>query len=167
MNKTSRTIKITKTGVTVLVLGVYAMFATAPSFAAESTQTNDTFAMQSLIKQRYDAQNEIFEGNADPIKDLWSHQADVLLVGTTSVIAMGWPAVEAEFEAQAAKKLGGKVDYSNVEVTLGSNTATVVNDEKATHMDANGNIYNVTTHITHILRKEDGKWKIRLEHTEN
>ncbi len=42
MNKTSRTLKITKPGVTALVLGVCTMFATAPSFATKRSYDINT-----------------------------------------------------------------------------------------------------------------------------
>ncbi len=119
-----------------------------------------------VIEQRYKALNEMFTGNIDLIKEIWSHADDVTYMGPGGGITVGWNNVLKDWESQAALKLGGHVTPSNIHYTIGHDMAVVVNDEIGKNIDKEGKLETVHIRATHVLRKENGTWKIIAEQTD-
>ena len=127
---------------------------------------NDENAVTQAVSQFYVALNEMFKGNVEPIKEVWSHAGDVTYMGPTGGIKIGWQQVLADWETQAAMKLGGTVKPENMTITVGNNLAFTINYEKGSNVDSEGKPIEVSIRATNIFRKEDGKWKMIGHHTD-
>ena len=124
----------------------------------------DTKAVQAANDQFYVALNALFTGDAEPMKAVWSHKDDITYMGPVGDYRMGWKSVEEEWDAQAAKKLGGKVGPQQVRISAGRDVA-VVSCYEVGENQVDG-AQPVKIRCTSIFRKEGGKWKMIGHHTD-
>jgi len=127
---------------------------------------NDEKAVKQAVSQFYVALNEMFKGNVEPIKEVWSHTDDVTYMGPAGGIKIGWQQVLADWEAQAAMKLGGVVKPEGMHIIVGQDIAVTSNYEKGSNVDSEGKPMEVSIRATNTFRKEDGKWKMIGHHTD-
>lgn len=107
----------------------------------------------------YAALNVMFEGDAQPMKDAWSHADDITYMGPNGLFLVGWAQIEKEWDAQAAALLGGRVEPQNLQMTLGSDLS-VINCIEAGENVVDGKVETVRLRSSTVFRKEDGAWKV-------
>ena len=106
---------------------------TPPAAAAPEKEAREAVA------QFYTALNAMFTGDMKPMNDVWSHAADVTYMGPAGGYQIGWKNVGEELGRQAAMKLGGKIEPSDIHViAIGGALAIVSNYEKGENLDATG-----------------------------
>ena len=108
----------------------------------------------------YAALNQLFAGQVAPMIDVWSHGDDVTYMGPTGNYERGWSAVLKDWQGQAAMKLGGRVDASELQVVVGQTLAVVTNYETGENTNAQGKVERVRLRATNTFRKEGGQWKM-------
>jgi ketosteroid isomerase-like protein len=128
--------------------------------------SGDEQAVRAATAKFYSALQAMFTGDAGPMKDVWSHAADVSFMGPGGELKRGWPAVLADWEAQAALKLGGDVQPVDLHVTLGQDLAVTSNWERGQNVGAGGKVEVVSIRATNVFRKEGGSWKMIGHHTD-
>ncbi len=126
---------------------------------------DDKQAVQAAFSQFHAALNALFTGDAGPMKAAWSHADDVTYMGPVGGMQVGWKQVEPYWEAQAAKKLGGKVDPKDVHVIASSGLAVASYYEKGENV-IDGKPQPVSIRTTTTFRKEGGQWKVVGHHTD-
>lgn len=114
----------------------------------------------------YKALNVMFTGDAEPMSEVWSHAGDITYMGPMGGLETGWPAISTMWTEQAALKLGGTVDPEDVHVAAGRDLAVVVDVEKGSNVDADGNPLTVSIRATNTFRQENGAWKMIGHHTD-
>jgi len=132
--------------------------------AAASTEGEQ--AVRKAAAQFYEALNAMFTGDVGPMKEVWSHAKDVTYMGPGGGFQVGWDQVLANWEAQAAMKLGGKVEAVDTRMTVGKDLAVTQSYEKGENKDASGKTQKVSIRATNVFRKENGKWKMISHHTD-
>ena len=133
--------------------------------AVGSTE-GDEKAVREAAAQFYKALNTMFTGDLEPMKKVWSHAEDVTYMGPGGGFQVGWRQVLENWEAQAALKLGGKVEAVDMRITVGQDLAITHNYEKGENKDQNGKALPVLIRATNIFRKEKGEWKMIGHHTD-
>ena len=128
--------------------------------------SNETEAVRAAADEFYLALNGMFTGELEPMKNMWSHEADVTYMGPAGGFRVGWKQVLADWEKQAALKLGGKVEPKDMRITVGRDLAIVSNYEIGKNVTADGEFQNVTIRATNLFRKEGGNWKMIGHHTD-
>ena len=108
----------------------------------------------------------MFTGELGPMKEVWSHASDVTYMGPGGGFQVGWDQVLVEWESQAARKLGGKVEPADMRVTIGQDLAIASDIEKGENTNADGKLEKVSIRATNLFRKEGGKWKMIGHHTD-
>jgi len=146
-------------GILVTVAG---LMAANTALAAEK----DEQGVRQAVAQFYTALNTMFTGELGPMKEVWSHANDATYMGPGGGFQVGWDQVLAEWEAQAAKKLGGKVEPADIRITAGQDLAIVSDIEKGENTNAAGKVEKVSIRATNLFRKERGKWKMIGHHTD-
>ena len=126
----------------------------------------DEQGVRQAVAQFYTALNTMFTGELGPMKEVWAHANDVTYMGPGGGFQVGWDQVLAEWEAQAAKKLGGKVEPADIRITAGQDLAIVSDIEKGENTNAAGKVEKVSIRATNLFRKERGKWKMIGHHTD-
>jgi ketosteroid isomerase-like protein len=128
--------------------------------------SRDEQAVRDATAKFYSALQVMFTGDAGPMTDVWSHAADVTFMGPGGELRRGWTAVRAEWEAQAALKLGGDVQPKDVRVTVGQDIALTHGWERGQNVGADGKVEVVSIRATNVFRKEGGSWKMIGHHTD-
>ena len=122
---------------------------------------------REAVAQFYTALNALFTGDMKLMNDVWSHAADVTYMGPAGGFQIGWKNVGEELSRQAAMKLGGKIEPSDIHViAIGGAVAIVSNYEKGENLDATGKKIPVSIRATTTFRYEGGKWKMIGHHTD-
>jgi ketosteroid isomerase-like protein len=127
---------------------------------------DDNKAVREVAGQFYFALNAMFTGDLEPIKKVWSHADDVTYMGPSGGFRVGWAQVLADWDAQAAMKLGGEVKPKDMRITVGRDLAVVSNYEVGENVGLEGKPRKVEIRATNLFRKEDGKWKMIGHHTD-
>lgn len=123
-------------------------------------------AVRKSAEQFYVALNSMFTGDLAAMKEVWSHAEDVTYMGPGGEFRIGWDQILADWEAQAAMKLGGKVKPENMHIMVGQELGVVLNYEKGENTNIEGKPQQVSIRATNLFRKEDGKWKMIGHHTD-
>jgi len=143
------------------VMVALALMPVAPAVAAE----DDTLAVKAALGSFHDALNKLFSGDAAPMKAVWSHADDVTYMGPVGGFQVGWPQIEPYWDRQAAKKLGGKVDATDMHIVASPHLAVAHYFEKGENV-IDGKPQPVSIRTTTTLRKENGEWKVIGHHTD-
>jgi ketosteroid isomerase-like protein len=152
----------------VLVSLTAMLLASAACFAASPTSslTDDTKAVEQATAQFYTSLNAMFTGDAGPMQEIWSHADDVTYMSPAGGFQVGWDAVRDKWEEQAALKLGGKVEPSELRTTVGNDLAFTQCYERGENLDSQGRTMQVSIRATNLFRKENGQWKMIGHHTD-
>ena len=146
----------------ILMLSVAVLVFAKSAPAAEK----DEKAVRNASAQFYAALNEMFTGELGQMKKVWSHADDVSYMGPGGGLQVGWNQVLKNWEAQAALKLGGKVEAADTRITVGTDIAVMSCYEKGENSNAKGQPQKVSIRATNVFRKEGGEWKMIGHHTD-
>lgn len=116
--------------------------------------------------QFYVALNAMFKGDVQPMDKLWSHADDVVFMGPSGMMQVGWQDVYANWQKQAKLKLGGDVNPENIHMVVGDDIAVSFNMEVGRNIDKEGKPFTVKIRTTNVFRKENGEWKMIGHHTD-
>ena len=125
----------------------------------------DEQAVKQANAKFYAALNAMFEGETEPMIAVWSHAEDVTYMGPGGGMLVGWDAVSAKWESQAAIKLGGTIQPEKIHVNVGQDTAIVDCYEIGENF-VDGKPQKVSLRATNVFRKENGQWKMIGHHTD-
>jgi len=142
-----------------------AVLVIAPLAAAED-YNEDTRAVEHASYEFYASLNKLFEGDVAPMINIWSHADDVSYMGPAGGFQVGWERVRAQWEEQAALKLGGKIEPDNTRITVGDDIAFVQAYEQGDNVDPQGKLVQVSIRATTIFRKEAGQWRVIAHQTD-
>ncbi|HEX9881432.1 MAG TPA: nuclear transport factor 2 family protein, partial [Hyphomicrobium sp.] len=95
-------------------------------------------AVRQAADDFYDALNAMFKGDVAPMTAVWSHAEDVVYMGPGGSIKVGWDKVQKDWEGQAARKLGGKVNPKDVHFTVGDKLAVMYAMESGENTNIGG-----------------------------
>lgn len=140
-------------------LGMAVAVCVMTGTAAHAGDT-DKDAVLAANAKFYAALNQVFTGEVTAMKDVWSHANDVTYMGPTGNYEHGWTGVLKDWEGQAALKLGGRVEPSEIEVVVEPTLAVVTNYELGENTNAQGKVEHVKLRATNTFRKESGQWKM-------
>lgn len=127
---------------------------------------DETAAVRHAASDFYAALNVMFTGELGPMQAIWSHRDDVTYMGPGGDFRVGWASVLESWQAQADMKLGGKVESTNLQITVGGELAVVQNREVGENTHARGRRHSVSIRATNVFRKEDGTWKMIGHHAD-
>jgi ketosteroid isomerase-like protein len=150
------------TWISIITLAVAALTTAKTALAAGKGEEE----VRQAVTQFYSALNTMFTGDVNPMKEVWSHANDVTYMGPGGGVQVGWDQVLKNWEEQAAMKLGGKVEPTEMRITVGQDLAIVSDIEKGENTNAAGKVAKVSIRATNLFRKEGGKWKMIGHHTD-
>jgi ketosteroid isomerase-like protein len=146
----------------VLVFMMAFVSLAVPAGADEADQK----AVTEAAGRFYAALNKMFTGELAPMTEVWSHADDVTYMGPGGGFQVGWSQVSAEWQKQAAMKLGGTVKPEGMRITVGDDLAVTSNLEQGENTNVSGKMQKVSIRATNIFRKENGTWKMIGHHTD-
>lgn len=113
----------------------------------------------------YDALNAMFGGDAAPMLAHWSHADDVTYMSPFGELLVGWAAVKASWDHQAAAHLGGRVDGEELTYVATSDLGFVVGFERGA-VEIDGVAQAVDIRSTSMYRLEGRRWAMIGHHTD-
>jgi len=128
-----------------------------------------TPAIEDVLADLDHATELMLDGNCAPWQELLSHRDDVTLLGAYGGQVQGWPDVSARFDRTAKGYAGGggTTVRENIASWIGSDLACVVDLERHhTRLDDNADPVTFVYRTTHVLRRENGAWKVVLRHAD-
>lgn len=134
-------------------------------YAQDNLTNPDAQAVRSANSGFYAALNAMFAGDLTPMQSVWSHADDVTYLGPDGSFRVGWEATLKDWQKQAAMKLGGKVEPSEIHINVGRELAVVHNYEVGENV-VDGNPTTVKIRATNVYRKENGQWNMIGHHTD-
>ena len=124
--------------------------------------------VNELIEQYHLAQGELFKGNPEPMKKLWSHRDDVSLANPYGSVARGREQVGRAREHTASNFRDGELtSIENVAKYVSAELAYVVEIERfKAKLGGTEDITPIAVRVTLILRPEEGTWKVVHRHAD-
>ena len=147
-------------------LSVVALVLAGCAAASAMRRSGDeTEAVKQAAAGFYSALNALFTGDAEPMKEVWSHADDVTYMGPAGGVQVGWDQVRERWDAQATLKLGGKIRGERLEMVVGRDLAVTYSYENGENI-VDGKPQKVSIRATNVFRKEGGSWKMIAHHTD-
>jgi len=134
-------------------------FATTVSARDAGTAQSDESAVQKATVNFYQAINAMFQGDIEPMQNVWSHADDITYMGPDGTVNVGWNKVLGNLQNQAMMKLGGEIRHEQIMVTIGQDLATMECHEIGENI-INGKPTQISLRVTNVFRKENGEWKL-------
>jgi ketosteroid isomerase-like protein len=130
---------------------------------AKATPENPTMqskqAAADAVNNFYVVLNEVFAGNAQPMKSAWSHADDITFMGPEGAYLKGWGEIGPMWDEVAAARLGGLVTPKDVRTVVGSDLALVTCIESGENV-SDGKTETVRIRSSTVFRLEGSAWKV-------
>jgi ketosteroid isomerase-like protein len=121
--------------------------------------------VRKASKQFYAGLNQMVNGDADPLSDIWSHGADVKAMHPIGGREVGWNAVRESFEQVARLASDGKGELKDQIIHVVGDAAYEVGVEHG-QLKLAGEPVTIEHRVTNIYRREGGAWKMIHHHTD-
>jgi hypothetical protein len=121
----------------------------------------------SALDQVQAAVRQFATGDAHPYKACWSQADDVTICGGWGAYERGWEQVGPRMDWAAARWRGGHTDF--VPLAMGASGElgySVWVEQGDALMEGMDEFRPIALRVTHILRYEDGAWKIIHRHAD-
>jgi ketosteroid isomerase-like protein len=124
--------------------------------------------VDQLIEQYHLAQGELFNGNPEPMKKLWSHREDATLANPYGGVARGGKQVARARDHTASQFRDGELtSIENVAKHVTAELAYVVEIERLeAKVGGREDIIPIAVRATIIFRPEEGTWKVVHRHAD-
>ncbi|MGA0286477.1 MAG: YybH family protein [Phycisphaerales bacterium] len=113
---------------------------------------------QEATDEFYSALQAMFRGDAQPMKNAWWHDDEAVYMGPGGDYRIGWGDIAKEWDRQASKNLGGKVDPTRLHFVEGGDFALLTCMETGTN-EVDGRTTTVSLRTSTVFLKRDGVWK--------
>lgn len=113
----------------------------------------------------YAALQAMFKGDATPMKDAWWHDDEVTYMGPGGDYLVGWADIEKEWDLQASRTLGGKVEPKDLNTIEVGDMALINCVEVGTNV-VDGKEATVSIRSSTVFRRHHGMWKVIAHQTD-
>ena len=121
--------------------------------------------VRKASKQFYAGLNRMLNGDADPLADIWSHNAAVTAMHPIGGRKVGWDEVRASFEQVAQLASDGKVELKDQLIRVVGDVAYEAGVEYGRLKLADQQV-TIEHRVTNIYQREGGAWKMTHHHTD-
>jgi len=121
--------------------------------------------VRKASEQFYAALNRMLDGDATPLADIWSHDADVTTLHPIGGRQDGWDEVRGSFAQVAQLAAGGHAELRDQSIRVAGDVAWEIGVERGQATLA-GEALAIEQRVTNVYRREAGAWKIVHHHTD-
>ncbi|REK10461.1 MAG: DUF4440 domain-containing protein [Planctomycetota bacterium] len=154
-----------KTSLIRVAASIALVFAATFSAQDACAASPNEAAVQEATAGFYKAINAMFEGDIEPMKEVWSHADDITYMGPDGTVEVGWEKTLADLNGQAKMKLGGEIRHEQIMLKVGPELAVMECREIGQNV-VDGEPVKVSLRATNVFRKEHGVWKLVGHHTD-
>lgn len=116
-------------------------------------------AISPAIENFYAALNTLFTGDAQPMKDAWSHTEGISYMGPEGAYLSGWQQIGPMWDSVGAAKLGGRVTAKEIRTVVEGELALLTCIEAGENV-SDGQMESVNIRSSTVFRLESGHWKV-------
>jgi ketosteroid isomerase-like protein len=121
--------------------------------------------VRNASAQFYAALNQMLDGDAVPLAEIWSHSSNVTTMHPIGGRQTGWDEVRGSFEQVGQLAAGGRAELTDWRIQVDGDMAYEVGVERGEAKLA-GEQVAIEQRVTNIYRREAGGWKIVHHHTD-
>ena len=121
--------------------------------------------VRKASEQFYAALNRLFNGNADSMEGIWSHDSSITVLQPIGGRTVGWEDIRQAYQDVAQIAESGHVKLDDQIIQILGDAAYEVGVERGQATFA-GNKVTLDYRVTNIYRREAGGWKIVHHHTD-
>ena len=121
--------------------------------------------VRKASKQFYAALNDMANGDARPMSDIWSHESVVTAMHPIGGRQVGWDEVRESFQQVAQIASEGQIVLDDQMLQVTDDMAYESGSERGQAKFA-GQQVDLDHRVTNIYRREAGIWKIVHHHTD-
>jgi len=121
--------------------------------------------VRKASEQFYTALNRLFNGNADAMEGIWSHDSSITVLQPIGGRTVGWEDIRQAYQDVAQIAESGHVKLDDQIIQILGDAAYEVGVERGQATFA-GNKVTLDYRVTNIYRREAGGWKIVHHHTD-
>ena len=125
----------------------------------------DEQTVATVTDNFYEALNILFTGNSQPMKDAWSHDADVTYMGPDGLYLSGWEKIAQMWDSVSAIRLGGRVNPKQLQTVIGNDMALITCVENGEN-EIDGKAEAVSIRSSTVFHKRNGVWKVIAHQTD-
>jgi ketosteroid isomerase-like protein len=124
--------------------------------------------LDEVIEQYHLALGEFMKGNAEPVKQIFSHQEDVTLANPLGPPVRGWEQVDETIDRAASNFRDGEIEgFEIVAKCVTPELAYIVEIERTkAKVGAREDVAPSALRATMIFRPEEGTWKVVHRHAD-
>lgn len=121
--------------------------------------------VRKASKRFYAGLNRMLNGNAEPLQEIWSHNAAVTAMHPIGGLHVGWDAVRESFENVAELASDGKVELKDQLLHVVGDVVYETGVERG-QVKLAGRPVSIDHRVTNLYRREAGVWKMIHHHTD-
>jgi len=122
---------------------------------------------EAAMAQLTAAQRDFVAGDAAGIKRLFSHRADVTVLGGFGGFEHGWAEVGPRLDWAASHFAGGSYEAETLSATVGSDVACLVSIERWSYATPQKRQETqLALRVTQVFRREEGAWRLVHRHAD-
>ncbi len=126
---------------------------------------SDQDEVRKASKQFYAALNQMLNGDASSMTDIWAHGAEVTTMHPIGGREVGWEAVKGPWDQIARMSSEGQVALDGQLLRISGDMAYEVGDERG-QLTLGGAPVAIAHRVTNVYRKEGSGWRIVHHHAD-
>jgi len=115
--------------------------------------------IRQVAHQFYAALNSVLNGDAEPMKEIWSHRQDVTALNSFFGLAESWEAVWDSWKQLSKGASGGQVIVRDIMIRVKEDSAFTL-DTAYAEATIGGERTSAHIRATSVYRREDETWKM-------
>ena len=123
-------------------------------------------AVVAAVQDFYVALNAMLQGDPEPLKAVASHADDVTFLPAQGGILTGWETIYRDWEFQASLPQKSRVEVNDIHVFVSGDMAAALNGLTGHFEGDDGESISFAMRESHVYRKEDGQWKMIVQHAD-
>ena len=121
--------------------------------------------VRAASEKFYAALNRMINGDAGPMRDIWSHSATVTTMHPIGGRQVGWDDVRGSWEQVAKMASAGQVKLVDQIIQVVGDMAYELGVEEG-QVTLAGQLVPIEDRVTNVYKREAGAWKIVHHHTD-
>jgi ketosteroid isomerase-like protein len=122
--------------------------------------------LEEMLPRQLEGERALCHGDAGSRKETWSQHDPVTLFGAAVALRRGWSEIDETFHWLAGRFDGKRLEHYDLELVAAGasgDLAYTVSFEHKTFV-SDGEAMSYTLRVTHVYRREDGRWRIVHRH---
>lgn len=125
-------------------------------------------AFLAAVARANRANDEILQGRAAALGELYSHAADASLFGGFGGHQRGWDQIGPRLDWVARSFVGGRCEYQEIASDAGEEIGFVVQLERGeVRISGREEPLRLDLRVTMVFRREDGEWRLLHRHADH